>query len=111
MLTFEDCLQYCDVSQGEVDVVAKHEGLPEMVACELANYLKGSSEGRQTLLRFIQEDLQTAGSHQRGSRFDRLSVASPHSSNTQFTIVQRRRVERAPDSALTERQVQTRRRS
>jgi hypothetical protein len=60
MLTFEDCLHYCDLSEVAVEVVAEHEHLPEMVACELASYLMGSHEGKKLFMRFLEDDLQAA---------------------------------------------------
>ncbi len=60
MLTFEDCLNYCDLSEDEVDVVAEHEHLPGIVACELASCLLCTSEGQQTFMRFLEDDMLMA---------------------------------------------------
>lgn len=57
MLTFEDCLNYCDLSEDEVDVVAEHEHLPGMVACELASCLLRTREGQQIFMRFLEDDV------------------------------------------------------
>ena len=73
MLTFEDCLHYCDLSEAEVDVVAEHEHLPEMVACELASCLMCSQEGQQTFMRFLEDDMQAALENQKVQKLAHLN--------------------------------------
>ena len=39
MLSLEDCLALCELSEDEVLAIAHHEHLPEIAAAELGNYL------------------------------------------------------------------------
>ena len=39
MLTSEDCLAFCALSEEEIDAIAEHEHLGETVALELGSYL------------------------------------------------------------------------
>jgi hypothetical protein len=55
MLTIQDCLDYCDLDDEEVNLVAHHEHLPYPSAVQLACCLVQSTEGTRTL-RFILED-------------------------------------------------------
>ena len=46
MLSLEDCLALCELSEDEVLAIAHHEHLPEIAAAELGNYLCHTPEGR-----------------------------------------------------------------
>ena len=39
MITIEDCLALSDLTEEEIDAIAEHEHLPEIIAAELGNYL------------------------------------------------------------------------
>ena len=39
MLTFEDCLELCALSDEEIRAIAEHEHTPEIVALELGDFL------------------------------------------------------------------------
>jgi hypothetical protein len=45
MLTLKDCLELSELSQDEVNVIAEHEHIPEIVACELGSELLHSNDG------------------------------------------------------------------
>jgi hypothetical protein len=60
MLTFEDCLKCCRLTEAEIDAIAEHENLPEMVALELANCLVQTADGRRRIRRMILDDIETA---------------------------------------------------
>ena len=60
MLTFEDCLDFADLTREEVDAIAEHEHLPEMVALELGRYLCQSPEGERRISRMIVDDIEEA---------------------------------------------------
>ena len=53
MLTFEDCLDVGELTRDEVDAIAVHEHLPELVACEMGVALLRKPGGVQTIRRFI----------------------------------------------------------
>jgi len=60
MLTLEDCIALCDLTEEEVSAIAEHEHIPMMVAAELANYLVHTPEGVPMIRRFIVDDIAAA---------------------------------------------------
>ena len=46
MITLEDCIALCGLTEDEVLAIAEHEHIPEMAAVELAAYLLMSEQGR-----------------------------------------------------------------
>ncbi|MEK0082635.1 hypothetical protein [Benzoatithermus flavus] len=60
MLTFEDCLGVANLTREEVDAIAEHEHLPEIVALELGRYLCETPEGERRLSRMILDDIEAA---------------------------------------------------
>ena len=60
MLTLEDCIALCDLTEEEVAAIAEHEHIPMMVAAELGNYLVHSPEGVPMIRGFIVDDLEAA---------------------------------------------------
>ena len=63
MLTFEDCLEVGELTMDEVDAIAAHEHLPELVACEMGASLLRKPGGVETIRRFIEEDIVVAQRH------------------------------------------------
>ena len=63
MLTFEDCLALCDLTEEEIAAVAEHEHLPAMAALELANYIVHTDDGDLKLKKIIIDDIERAKSH------------------------------------------------
>jgi hypothetical protein len=59
-LTFEDCLELCDLSEAEVLAIAEHEHIPAIAALELGNYLVHSSAGEQRVKAMIRDDIAAA---------------------------------------------------
>jgi hypothetical protein len=49
MISIKDCLDYSDLTEDEVDVIAEHEHLPYPCAVELACGLAQSEEGTEIL--------------------------------------------------------------
>jgi len=60
MLTFEDCLDYCELTIDEIDAVAAHEHSCRLQALALAGSLVQSDRGRRQLLRILGETLLQA---------------------------------------------------
>ena len=60
MLTFEDCLGLCDLTEEEVLAIAEHEHLPEMAALELGNYLVHRPDGEACIRAMIVDDIARA---------------------------------------------------
>jgi hypothetical protein len=60
MLTLEDCLALCDLTEEEVLAIAEHEHIPEMAALELGNYLVHAPGGEMRIKSIIRDDIAEA---------------------------------------------------
>ena len=60
MLTFDDCVALCELTEEEIAAIAEHEHLPMIVAAELGNYLIQGPDGALRIKRIILDDLMVA---------------------------------------------------
>jgi hypothetical protein len=60
MLSLQDCLALCELSEDEVLAIAHHEHLPEIAAAELGNYLCHTPEGEMRIKSIIRDDIAEA---------------------------------------------------
>ena len=60
MLTLEDCLAFCGLTEDEVNAIAEHEHVPEMAAVGLAQYLSESPGGCERIRAMILDDIAEA---------------------------------------------------
>jgi len=60
LLTFEDCVGMCGLTEDEVHAIAAHEHIPELAAAELGNYLCQSPEGEACIKSMIRDDIAQA---------------------------------------------------
>ncbi len=58
MLTYEDCLELSDLTEEEVEAIAQHEHIPEIVALELGSYLVHGPDGVPMIKRIILDDIE-----------------------------------------------------
>jgi hypothetical protein len=66
MLTYEDCVGLSELTDEEIEAIAQHEHLPEIVAAELGHYMVHDAAGVPMLKRIILDDIQEA--QRRGDR-------------------------------------------
>lgn len=66
MLTLEDCVAFCGLTEEEVLAIAEHEHLPEMAAAALASYLVHQEHGLERVRDMIVEDVRI--SQERGDK-------------------------------------------
>ncbi len=59
MLTYEECLAMCDLSEEEIGAIAAHEHMDAMIAMALGHYLV-THEGEQKIRQIILDDIATA---------------------------------------------------
>ena len=57
MLTLEDRIGMCDLSREEVDAIAVHEHLPQVIAAELGIYLVNTAAGQRAIKDIIRGDI------------------------------------------------------
>lgn len=63
MLTFDDCVALCELTEDEIAAIAEHEHLPMIVAAELGNYLIHGPDGALRVKRIILDDMVAANRH------------------------------------------------
>ncbi len=78
MLTYEDCVDFVDLTEEEIDAIAEHEHMPPMVAAEMANYLVHLDEGTPMLRRIILDDIRQARNRGDGERASHLELVLKH---------------------------------
>jgi DNA repair protein RadC len=85
MISLEDCIGLCGLTEEEVLAIAEHEHLPEIAAAALAAYLLHQAHGTETVRDMIVDDIrkaQGAGPRRPGARVDVVACAAPLSQNT-----------------------------
>jgi hypothetical protein len=60
MITLEDCIAFCGLTEEEVLALAEHEHMPEAAACALAEYLLAQEHGLEKIRDMIVDDIRTA---------------------------------------------------
>ena len=60
MITLEDCIGLCGLTEEEVLAVAEHEHLPEIAATALAEYLLSLEHGCEKVRDMIVDDIRQA---------------------------------------------------
>jgi hypothetical protein len=60
MITLEDCVGFCGLSEEEVLAIAEHEHLPEIAATALAQYLLSQNHGSDKVRDMIVDDIRSA---------------------------------------------------
>ena len=72
MLTLEDCIALCDLSEEEVLAIAEHEHIPEIAAAELGSYLMHCPDGELCIKGMIRDDIVRAVAN--GNRVRELTL-------------------------------------
>jgi hypothetical protein len=60
MITLEDCIGLCGLTEEEVLAIAEHEHLPEIAATALAQYLSSLEHGSEKVRDMIVDDIRQA---------------------------------------------------
>lgn len=60
MLTIQDCLDYCDLTDDEVDLFAEHEHIPREIASPLVCSLVQTDEGVELVCACLSDLVQNA---------------------------------------------------
>jgi hypothetical protein len=60
MLTLEDCIALCELTEDEVQAIARHERIPPIAAAELGNYLLRTPTGKLCVKDMLREDFAAA---------------------------------------------------
>ncbi len=60
MLSLEDCIALCGLTEEEVLAIGHHEHLTEIAAAEFGNYLLRTPEGELRIKRILKDDIEEA---------------------------------------------------
>jgi hypothetical protein len=60
MITFNDCLALCELTEDEIVAIAEHEHLPDTVALEMGSYLVQGPGGEVRIQGIIVDDINAA---------------------------------------------------
>ena len=60
MITLEDCIGFCDLTEEEVLAIAEHEHLSEIAAAALARFLLSQEHGSEKVRNMIIDDIRQA---------------------------------------------------
>jgi hypothetical protein len=60
MITLQDCIGLCGLTEEEVLAIAEHEHLPEIAATALAQYLLSQEHGSEEIRDMIVDDIREA---------------------------------------------------
>jgi len=63
MLTYEDCVSLADLEKDEIEAIAQHEHMPEIVAAELGCCLIHDPKGLSQIRQIILDDIENAYRH------------------------------------------------
>jgi hypothetical protein len=72
MISLDDCIGLCGLSEDEVLAIAEHEHLPEIAATALAQYLLNQEHGTERIRDMIVDDIRAA--QRRGDRSHVLTL-------------------------------------
>ncbi|MCW8885056.1 MAG: hypothetical protein OQK12_07345 [Motiliproteus sp.] len=60
MLTYEDCLEMCELTPEEIEAIAEHEHLQRIQAIAKADYLVHTEGGERMIRKMIIDDIRHA---------------------------------------------------
>lgn len=65
MLTIKDCIALSDLTEAQIDAIAEHEHVPEMIAVEMGCCLAHSPDGAAHMVEILADDIVEARAHGR----------------------------------------------
>ena len=78
MISLEDCIGLCGLTEDEVLALAEHEHIPEIVATALAQQLLGQKDGCRKIGAIIADDVGAAALHGDLKHAEELRVTLQH---------------------------------
>ena len=60
MISLEDCIALCGLTEAEVSAIAEHEHVPEVAAATLGQYLLHQQHGPERIQQMIVDDIRAA---------------------------------------------------
>lgn len=82
MISLEDCIGLCGLSEAEVAAIAEHEHLPQIAAAVLARYMLVGKEGPEKIRGMLIDDIRAAAAAKDSRHAAELISALRHFLNT-----------------------------
>lgn len=60
MITLQECIEMCDLTEAEIEAIAEHEHIPMAAATALADYLLHKEKGATAIRQMIKDDIRAA---------------------------------------------------
>ncbi len=60
MISFEDCIAFCGLTEAEIAAIAEHEHVPEVAAATLGQYLLHQEHGLERIRDMLLDDIKAA---------------------------------------------------
>lgn len=60
MISFEDCIGLCGLTEAEIAAIAEHEHVPEIAAAILGRYLLHQQHGPEQIRQMLVDDIRAA---------------------------------------------------
>lgn len=78
MLTYDDCVELAELTDDEIDAIARHEHLPDIVAAELGYYLAHGPDGVPRIKQIMLDDIEEAKRQGDRRKLTRLKLVLKH---------------------------------
>jgi len=78
MISLEDCIAFCGLTEDEVAAISEHEHIPEIAASALADYLLKRPHGGEAIRKMIIDDIHSALDTGRVKHAQQLFMALRH---------------------------------
>ena len=78
MISLEDCIAFCGLTEDEVAAISEHEHIPEIAASALADYLLKQPHGGEAIRTMIIDDIHKALDSGRVKHAQQLVMALRH---------------------------------
>jgi hypothetical protein len=78
MLTLQDCIGICELTEEEIKAIAQHEHVPDIIAAELGEYMIHSKDGVPHIRKIILDDIEHARAHGHEGDVEKLKLVLKH---------------------------------
>lgn len=78
MLTLQDCIGLCELTEDEIKAIAQHEHVPEIIATELGEYLIHAKNGVPHIRMIIVDDIEEARAKGHEADVEQLKLVLKH---------------------------------
>jgi hypothetical protein len=90
MISIEDCIALCGLTEAEVAAIAEHEHMPEVAAAVLGQYLLHQKHGPDQIREMLVEDVRAALKAGKAAHASALLAALRHLTTSYNAVLSRR---------------------